>query len=439
MPQVINLAQGPSREEALQRGWSQAAQGLSNLGEIMDRQKALEVKKQKEKEAKDQLGQEKVLNTLSQYALKGIPITPELEDTVYRLHNVERKRPSEFDVTTAIGPAPELKYDQNAPLEQQLADIGKFSEAEKAYKQKEQEYLKQGRIGQVLAPISEQAKQDKELNRQYKLSQIGALQNKPLREQQKEQKEEKRFQYGVKKDLSNRREKIVNQYFNLDRVFNGVEGFKDKFNKNGKLSAADQMSLIRLFVPLSEVNPGVVREAEADMARNLGGKLAGYQVELNNIASGALLSPQVIQDMFKSAETLGQAVQRGKETRFHDLANDASSAGFGEKDINNIIGSYGQKVNRSRDSRIMKEEAQAKEQMMQPQDNMTQFQAQIPGMEQLPYAPNTPSVIPQAQAAPIDTIKAARQHPMANDAYQWATQHPNDPRAKLILHRLGGE
>lgn len=73
MPQVIDLRQGLSREEALQRGLGQVVSGMAGLGQAMTRQEALQMEKEKDAENK-RLGN---IQTASQLRSQGFDVTPE--------------------------------------------------------------------------------------------------------------------------------------------------------------------------------------------------------------------------------------------------------------------------------------------------------------------------------------------------------------------------
>lgn len=222
-------------------------------------------------------------------------------------------------------------------------------------------------IANAYIPIATQKRKDMNAERELKREEAGY---KRITDQAKAVGDDKKFRYEVKKDLTGRRVDLQKEYAGLERVFGNVDALKEKVSQGKNLTAADQFQLVRSFVPLSEINPGVVRDAEFETARDLGGKLAGYQVGAENILKGQLLSKEVIQDIINSADTLKDVVTRGKESRFGDIYDEAKGMGLEDKETDLVLGDVGRKL---RKSRIAREVGQ-----QMPQQNIAQ-QPQIGG------------------------------------------------------------
>ena len=234
-------------------------------------------------------------------------------------------------------------------------------------------------FGGVFGGIAERSAEEREIkkeqrrqNKELREAQIQDLKNKPFRERKKAEKAQKtedaKLKRSTNKDLTQRKVKLQKEYSGLDRVFGNMDALKKKFATGGKLSASDQFQLVRSFVPLSEIRPGVVRDAEFATTRELGGKFGSLEVLLGNITKGQLLSTAVIKEMFDSADTLKDVVNRGKESRFGDIEDEAISAGFSDKEIDLVLGEIGRRARKRRVDRANQEQEEALTRLSPQQD-----------------------------------------------------------------------
>jgi hypothetical protein len=165
---------------------------------------------------------------------------------------------------------------------------------------------------------------------------LGPLKEKDIRLSIKE-KEDK-----PKKELIVKREKIDKDFRNLERLYGGIDALEQKFVA-GKLNNQDRIQLLRSLVPLSEVNPGVVREAEVALTVDQQSALSKMSTLIKGQATGAKISDDVIKELFDSAKTLRPVTAGLKFAVIKNIADQAQEFGVGDK-LNLILGSQNLKL-----------------------------------------------------------------------------------------------
>jgi hypothetical protein len=198
-------------------------------------------------------------------------------------------------------------------------------------------------------------------------------------------------QKKIRRSLTGKRDKIVKEFKDIDRVFGNVDSFAAKFNRGEDLTASDQFQLIRSIVPLAEINPGVVRGEEFETARSLGGKIGEIQVRFNNLRKGELLPRKVIKEMLDTTNTMRDVVVRGKEGRFSDLLEETQFEGLSEKDQDVVLGGSGRTILETMRNKLAAREQEQLEQQQAAQSNQRFFA----GLGQSAIAAPPPQLTPK--------------------------------------------
>jgi hypothetical protein len=155
------------------------------------------------------------------------------------------------------------------------------------------------------------------------------------KEMKKELKEEERFKTGQFDKLSGNVEKLDKEFRPLEKLYGSIEVLRQKFEKDpDSLSPQDRLQLVRATVPLVELNPGVVREAEFETFRSQTSVLEQISQRFEKATTGKGIGDEVVTEIFGSARTLKPVVAHAKADALKRIGNIAAARGLeGQIDI----------------------------------------------------------------------------------------------------------
>ncbi len=136
--------------------------------------------------------------------------------------------------------------------------------------------------------------------------------------------------------LTTKKDVIEKQFQPFERLYGSIGELKQKW-MDGKLNPQDEIQLVRLLVPLSEINPGVVRESEAAMVQSAQSTLGQISSYANQKATGEPLGNTVVKQLFDTADSLRPVVANQKIDLLTNLAGEVNDASLGGK-LNIILG-----------------------------------------------------------------------------------------------------
>lgn len=145
--------------------------------------------------------------------------------------------------------------------------------------------------------------------------------------------------------LSTKREKIDKEFRPMERLYGSIDRLKQKFqNDPSSLNPQERVQLVRLLVPLSEINPGVVREGEVALVREQAGALDRISQLFNQQVKGEAIGDKVVEDMFKTAETLKPVVNNMKADAMVNIAEEGKSFGLDMDSLKTVLGDTNLKI-----------------------------------------------------------------------------------------------
>lgn len=168
-----------------------------------------------------------------------------------------------------------------------------------------------------------------------KIEQLKALKNKPGKEDEKVKKQDT-------KDLIGKVEKIDKEFSPFERLYGSIESLEEKY-KSGNLNPQDRVQLIRLIVPLTEINPGVVRSEEINLVNQQQSIIDSIQAKFGKATRGEAIPENVVSDIFNTVKSLKPVVANIKYDSINKVKEQANYYGLGDK-MNLILGEKNQKL-----------------------------------------------------------------------------------------------
>lgn len=191
-----------------------------------------------------------------------------------------------------------------------------------------------------------------EIRKQQAAEKIAGLQ----RTQKKEQEQVK-----LAENYRTKIEKIDKDFTPFERLYGSIDQLEEKFNA-GKLNPQDRQQLIRLLVPLTEINPGVVRGEEVSVVNAQQSRLNRVSGFFQGELTGKQMTDTVAKELFDTARSLKPVVSNIKFDRVSDVANLAERRGLGE-DIPFILGNKNRALLENQDAfAVFKGKQSSKEQ-----------------------------------------------------------------------------
>lgn len=180
---------------------------------------------------------------------------------------------------------------------------------------------------------------DKRLGRQLTRAKIEQLKSMPGKKQNEIARKEKLFNRTVRRDLIKDRQKLDKEFQPFDRLF-GTIGNLEKNFKTGSMSGTDKFQLVRAFVPLSEINPGVVRDSEFESVNAQGSTLNKLQqLAEREFKENGTIPDELVQQIFDTSASIKEAIFRGKKSRLGNIDEEIGLEGLDEKTRGVILGS----------------------------------------------------------------------------------------------------
>ena len=133
----------------------------------------------------------------------------------------------------------------------------------------------------------------------------------------------------VMKQLKDSTDKISKEFRPFDRLYGSIDSFKRKFIK-GTMNPQEKLQLIRLLVPLTEINPGVVRSDEVNMVNQQQSRMDILRGFVRGELDGSRLTNKVVGEMFDATDSLRPVVlnmKRDSLAREYEFAKEVLSEG----------------------------------------------------------------------------------------------------------------
>jgi len=137
----------------------------------------------------------------------------------------------------------------------------------------------------------------------------------------------------LKKDkwrIVSKREKVDKEFRPFERLYGSIQTFRKKF-KEGRLNPQDRVQLIRLLVPLTEINPGVVREGEVRMVEAQAPIQNQIKAFFHGNVTGEKITDEIVADMFDTASTLRPVAANIKVDALSKLKAQIDDIGLSDK------------------------------------------------------------------------------------------------------------
>ena len=142
----------------------------------------------------------------------------------------------------------------------------------------------------------------------------------------------------IKRGLTTKREVFEKEMRPFERLYGGIDQFRKSF-QDGTLNAQDRIALVRSMVPLTEINPGVVREAEVALVTDQQSVFDAVQSWKSGKFEGVKVPDNVIEQLFSSAEKLKPVVDKMFFTGIENIRNQAIDEGLATK-LDVILGKH---------------------------------------------------------------------------------------------------
>jgi hypothetical protein len=203
---------------------------------------------------------------------------------------------------------------------------------DRAYKKAQTGKL-EAETGEFTKPIAD--------TREYKLRAATEKLKEPI-ELQKINAEKKKDEKKDKFTLIDKRDALDKEFRPFERLYGSIGNLEQKF-QTGNLNPQDRLQLVRIIVPLSEINPGVVREAEQDMVlaqQGIFSKVKGY---ITGNVTGEKINDTVVKEMFDAARSLKPVVDNMKYDSVRNIESQAKDLGL-DKYLPVILGDKNSKL-----------------------------------------------------------------------------------------------